>query len=222
MVKRKESNDSTAAPATELPRRVTRGRVSKKRVANRETQVKKTKNELLNNFSEDHGHDRNVVDTAASFAAALPASPAPEEMLKSPTTASPASATERPPTQTNKNGFEKGMFVAFTLPTGTETYWTLGRIVSNQHADDGTYSVAQGLKGSKVHLIKPEKMRIVPKRPPKWERGTNVLAVYPGTDSFYPATLIERGKLSLLLSFHHELPHVAYKKEVTFGVIFKP
>ncbi len=233
MVGRRKCYASDAAPATAPARRITRGMMSKKRVANREAQIDKTKNELLELLSNDHSFDKDVADAAASFIAVLQACQATEAMLESLPDPSDKDSVARTMSQDDTEDetlssteldqvrLAKGLLVAFSLSNRSKKLWTLGKIVGSPRAD-GKYNVSEGHYRGTKHWVDRECIRIVPTRPPDWEPGTKVMAVYPGTDTFYPAELIERGKLSWLLAFDNEGPNATYVKEVTFGALFIP
>ena len=207
--------------------------IAKRRAAERRERIDRMKEDLIGTLEKDHGHSRDVVEGAALFLAVFNECEDREHFIETLKSNSGTESSARTASSTDSNEvvevtaasnaeeLVKGALVAYILPTKGKRVWTLGRIV-NTIRSDRKYGVSEGFGRSLKHRVEPENIKLIPKHLPNCEPGTRVMAVYPGTDTFYPAQLVERGQRTWLLAFDNEGPNDTYVKEVTFGQIFLP
>lgn len=93
-------------------------------------------------------------------------------------------------------GADPGTEVALRPDVYAENEWILGRVL-NFYRDTGYYDIADLDDISKRYFLSESQVLVLPHELhelKKLSRGDEVLAVYPDTTSFYPATVVQPPK----------------------------
>ncbi len=106
----------------------------------------------------------------------------------------------------------KTQVACLTEPNGSPQ-WVLGSISRYVH-ETKKYEVFDDADDGEVYCITRKNIRIIPKKPQNFEPKQRVLAVYPATTVFYPASLVKRSGKYWMVEFDDEDVNSTRIKEV--------
>lgn len=125
--------------------------------------------------------------------------------------------TSRPMKKARRNNVTiippKTQVACLTEPNGPPQ-WVLGSI-GRYVPESKKYEVFDDADDGEVYSITRKNIRIIPKKPQHFEPKQRVLAVYPATTVFYPASLVKRSGRNWMVEFDDEDVNSTRIKEVS-------
>lgn len=106
----------------------------------------------------------------------------------------------------------KTQVACLTEPNGYPE-WVLGR-VARYVPESKKYEVIDEDADGDVYRVSRKNIRVIPKKPQNFEPKQRVLAVYPLTTVFYPASLVKKSGKNWLVEFDDEDANTTRLKEV--------